>query len=104
MQPTIQAAPTPTQLLSNITTAFASTNSSVATSREFEQAMAFMTGVMNCYHAFIAGRVAKNIDSAKLLEVHPDDVEEMNITWQMAMAVFHAKNFVKKTDRNMGIY
>ncbi|MFS7919113.1 hypothetical protein Hanom_Chr03g00209051 [Helianthus anomalus] len=99
-QPTNQSAPTPTQLLSNITTAFAATNSSVATSREFEQAMAFMTRLMNCYHVFIAGRVANNIDSTELLEIHPDDVEEMDITWQMAMAVFRAMNFVKKTGRN----
>ncbi|MFS7919326.1 putative transcription factor interactor and regulator CCHC(Zn) family [Helianthus anomalus] len=99
-QPTNQSASTPTQLLSNITTAFVATNSPVATSRDFEQPMAFMIGVMNCYHAFIAGRVKNNIDSAELLEVHPDDVEEMDITWQMAMAVFRAKNFMKKTDRN----
>ncbi|MFS7967019.1 putative transcription factor interactor and regulator CCHC(Zn) family [Helianthus anomalus] len=98
--PTNPSSPTPTQRLSNITTAFAATNSSVATSRDFEQAMAFMTGVMNCYHAFIPGRVKNNIDSAELLEVHPDDVEEMDITWQMAMAVFRARNFMKKTGRN----
>ncbi|KAF5758754.1 putative transcription factor interactor and regulator CCHC(Zn) family [Helianthus annuus] len=98
-QPTNPSALTPTQFLSNITTAFAATNSSVATSKDFEQAMAFMTGVMNCYHAFIVGRVKNNIDSAELLEVHPDDVEEMDITWQMAMAVFRARNFVKKTGK-----
>ncbi|MFS8016153.1 hypothetical protein Hanom_Chr15g01365071 [Helianthus anomalus] len=62
--------------------------------------MAFMTGVMNYYHAFIAGRMANNIDSTELLEIHPDDVEEIDITWQMAMVVFRAKNFVKKTGRN----
>ncbi|MFS7997584.1 hypothetical protein Hanom_Chr12g01143471 [Helianthus anomalus] len=61
--------------------------------------MAFMTGVMNCYHALIAGRVKNDVDSAELLEVHPDDVEEMDITWQMAMVVFRANNFVKKTGR-----
>ncbi|MFS7929412.1 hypothetical protein Hanom_Chr04g00332251 [Helianthus anomalus] len=99
-QPANQSAPTPTQLLSNITTAFAGTNPSVATSKEFKEAMAFMTRVMNCYHAFIAGRVANNIDSTELLEIHPDNVEEMDITWQMAMVVFRAKNFVKKTGRN----
>ncbi|KAJ0495725.1 putative transcription factor interactor and regulator CCHC(Zn) family [Helianthus annuus] len=98
-QPSNPSAVTPTQLLSNITTAFAATNSSVATSKDFEEAMAFMTGVMNCYHAFIAGRVKNNIDSSELFEVHPDDVEEMDITWQMAMTVFRARNFVKRTGK-----
>ncbi|MFS7962033.1 hypothetical protein Hanom_Chr08g00721891 [Helianthus anomalus] len=63
--------------------------------------MVFMAGVMNCYHAFITGKLAANqIASNELHEVHPDDIEEMDITLQMAMAVFRAKNFVKRTDRN----
>ncbi|KAK1411677.1 hypothetical protein QVD17_38235 [Tagetes erecta] len=33
-------------------------------------------------------------------QIYPDDVEEMDVTWQMAMAVFRAKNFIKKTGRN----
>ncbi|KAJ0513456.1 putative transcription factor interactor and regulator CCHC(Zn) family [Helianthus annuus] len=33
-------------------------------------------------------------------QIHPDDVEEMDFTWQMAMAAFRAKNFVRKTGRN----
>ncbi|KAM0044014.1 putative transcription factor interactor and regulator CCHC(Zn) family [Helianthus debilis subsp. tardiflorus] len=33
-------------------------------------------------------------------QIHPEDVEEMDITWQMAMAAFRAKNFVRKTGRN----
>ncbi|MFS8019335.1 putative transcription factor interactor and regulator CCHC(Zn) family [Helianthus anomalus] len=63
--------------------------------------MVFMAGVMNCYYAFITRKlVANQIASNKLHEVHPDDIEEMDITWQMAMVVFHAKNFVKRTGRN----
>ncbi|KAJ0542188.1 putative transcription factor interactor and regulator CCHC(Zn) family [Helianthus annuus] len=33
-------------------------------------------------------------------QIHPDDLEEMDITWQMAMAAFRAKNFVRRTGRN----
>ncbi|MFS7946563.1 hypothetical protein Hanom_Chr06g00537811 [Helianthus anomalus] len=33
-------------------------------------------------------------------QMHPEDVEEMDITSQMAMAKFRAKSFVKKIGRN----
>ncbi|XP_022004663.1 uncharacterized protein LOC110902270 [Helianthus annuus] len=35
-----------------------------------------------------------------LYQYHPDDVEEMDITWQMAMAAFRAQKFANKTGRN----
>ncbi|KAF5769947.1 putative glycoside hydrolase, family 28, pectin lyase/virulence factor [Helianthus annuus] len=35
-----------------------------------------------------------------LHQFHPDDVEEMDITWQMAMAAFRAHKFAQKTGRN----
>ncbi|MFS7912099.1 putative transcription factor interactor and regulator CCHC(Zn) family [Helianthus anomalus] len=35
-----------------------------------------------------------------LNQMHREDVEEMDITWQMVMATFMAKSFVKKTGRN----
>ncbi|MFS7938761.1 putative transcription factor interactor and regulator CCHC(Zn) family [Helianthus anomalus] len=63
--------------------------------------MVCMAGVMNYYHAFITGKLAgKQIAINELQEVHPDDIEEMDITWQMAMAVFRAKKVFKRTDRN----
>ncbi|KAJ0464892.1 hypothetical protein HanHA300_Chr14g0532361 [Helianthus annuus] len=35
-----------------------------------------------------------------LHQFHPNDVEEMDITWQMAMAAFRAHKFAQKTGRN----
>ncbi|MFS8001004.1 putative transcription factor interactor and regulator CCHC(Zn) family [Helianthus anomalus] len=57
--------------------------------------------VINCLNAFIAGK----LDPPKwspddLSQIHPDDVEEMDITWQMAMAAFRAQKFVKRTGKN----
>ncbi|KAF5819132.1 putative transcription factor interactor and regulator CCHC(Zn) family [Helianthus annuus] len=57
--------------------------------------------VINCLNAFVAGK----IDPPKwcdddLHQIHPDDVEEMDITWQMAMAAFRAQKFVKRTCKN----
>ncbi|KAL7603983.1 hypothetical protein Lser_V15G19898 [Lactuca serriola] len=33
-------------------------------------------------------------------QIHPEDVEEMDITWQIAVAVFRAKQFAKKIGKN----
>ncbi|KAF5815687.1 putative transcription factor interactor and regulator CCHC(Zn) family [Helianthus annuus] len=57
--------------------------------------------IINCLNAFVAGK----IDPPKwcgddLHQIHPDDVEEMDITWQMAMAAFRATKFVKRTGKN----
>ncbi|KAJ0446497.1 putative transcription factor interactor and regulator CCHC(Zn) family [Helianthus annuus] len=59
------------------------------------------SSVINCLNAFVAG---KN-DPPKwcgddLHHIHPDDVEEMDITWQMAMAAFRATRFMKRTGKN----
>ncbi|MFS8033502.1 hypothetical protein Hanom_Chr17g01570341 [Helianthus anomalus] len=63
--------------------------------------MAFMEGVMNCYNAFVVGKLTANsVGADELDEVHQEDIEEMDITWQLAMTVFCAKNFIKRTGRN----
>ena len=33
-------------------------------------------------------------------QIHPEDVEEMDISWQIAMAVFRAKKFYQRTGKN----
>ncbi|MFS7968451.1 putative transcription factor interactor and regulator CCHC(Zn) family [Helianthus anomalus] len=93
--------PAPAQAHPATFTAFATSTWSppITVSKEFEEHMVFMAGVMNCYHAFITGKLTNHIASSELHEVHPDDIEEMDITWKMAMAVFRAKNFIKRTGR-----
>ncbi|KAJ0610908.1 putative transcription factor interactor and regulator CCHC(Zn) family [Helianthus annuus] len=60
-----------------------------------------VASVVNCLNAFAAGRFdPPKFSMGDLDQIHPEDVEEMDITWQMAMAAFRAKNFVRKTGRN----
>ncbi|MFS7946915.1 putative transcription factor interactor and regulator CCHC(Zn) family [Helianthus anomalus] len=57
--------------------------------------------VINCLNAFVAGKIdPPRFSMDDLDQIHPEDVEEMDIIWQMAMAAFRAKNFVRKTGRN----
>ncbi|XP_035831779.1 uncharacterized protein LOC118484785 [Helianthus annuus] len=57
--------------------------------------------VINCLNAFLAGKLdPPKWSQDDLSQIHPDDVEEMDITWQMAMAAFRAQKFVKKTGKN----
>ena len=37
---------------------------------------------------------------SELDQIHPDDVEEMDISWHIGMAVFRAKKFTKHTGKN----
>ncbi|KAL8261113.1 hypothetical protein R6Q59_025162 [Mikania micrantha] len=37
---------------------------------------------------------------SELEKIHPEDMEEMDITWHIANAFFRAKNFTKTTGRN----
>lgn len=62
--------------------------------------MALATGLVNCYNAFVAGELSPQLSFTDLDQIHPEDVEEMDITWQMAMAVFRAKQFSKKPGKN----
>nr|GFA66764.1 hypothetical protein [Tanacetum cinerariifolium] len=37
-----------------------------------------------------------------LKKINPDDLEEMNLKWQMAMLTIRARRFLKRTGRNLG--
>ncbi|KAF5771985.1 hypothetical protein HanRHA438_Chr13g0582601 [Helianthus annuus] len=57
--------------------------------------------VINCLNAFVAGKLdPPRWSMDDLDQIHPEDVEEMDITWHMAMVAFRAKNFVRKSGRN----
>ena len=72
----------------------------VSSLKEKEENLALATGLVNCYNAFVAGELSPQLSFADLDQIHPKDVEEMDITWQIAMAVFRAKQFSKKTGKN----
>ncbi|KAD3067019.1 hypothetical protein E3N88_34899 [Mikania micrantha] len=68
---------------------------------ESEENLLLFKGFMNSYNAFIAGELApSNLTQDNLEQINPADVEEMDISWQMAMVVFRAKKFIKKYGRN----
>ncbi|MFS7975741.1 putative transcription factor interactor and regulator CCHC(Zn) family [Helianthus anomalus] len=69
--------------------------------RQSKENLDSAASVINCLNAFAAGKLDPprwSIDG--LDQIHPDDVEEIGITWHMAMAAFRAKKFVRKTGRN----
>ncbi|KAL7615964.1 hypothetical protein Lser_V15G04550 [Lactuca serriola] len=68
--------------------------------KENDENLALATGLANCYNAFVAGELPPQLSFADLDQIHPKDVKEMDITWQIAMAVFRAKEFSKKTGKN----
>ena len=75
-------------------------SSQMSNMKEKEENMALATGLVNYYNAFMAGELSPQLSFADLDQIHPKDIKEMDITWQMAMAVFRAKQFSKKTIKN----
>nr|GEV02864.1 ribonuclease H-like domain-containing protein [Tanacetum cinerariifolium] len=43
------------------------------------------------------------LDNEDLQQIHPDDLEEMNLRWQMAMLTMRAKRFLKNTERKFSM-
>ena len=80
---------------SNIPVVVSSSNS-----KENDENLALATGLVNCYNAFLAGELPPQLSFADLDQIHPKDVEEKDITRQITMAVFRAKQFAKKTGNN----
>ncbi|XP_052622736.1 uncharacterized protein LOC128128015 [Lactuca sativa] len=73
---------------------------SSSNSKESDENLALATGLVNFYNAFVAGDPPPQLSFADLDQIHPEDVEEMDITWQIAIAVFRAKQFAKKIGKN----
>ncbi|GKD91020.1 ribonuclease H-like domain-containing protein [Tanacetum coccineum] len=43
------------------------------------------------------------LDNEDLQQIHPDDLEEMDLRWQMAMLTMWSKRFLKKTGRKFSM-
>ncbi|GKF61321.1 retrovirus-related pol polyprotein from transposon TNT 1-94, partial [Tanacetum coccineum] len=54
-------------------------------------------GAVNTAHGAI---IASTQATADLQQIHPDDLEEMDLRWQMAMLTMRARRFLKNTRRN----
>ncbi|GKG41296.1 hypothetical protein Tco_0470508, partial [Tanacetum coccineum] len=41
------------------------------------------------------------LDNEDLQQIHPDDIEKINLRWQMAMLTMRARRFLKNTGRKL---
>ncbi|GJY24904.1 putative ribonuclease H-like domain-containing protein [Tanacetum coccineum] len=55
-------------------------------------------------YAFFASQPnSPQLDNEDLQQIHPNDLEEMDLRWQMAMLTMRARRFLKNTGRNFSV-
>nr|GEV95273.1 putative ribonuclease H-like domain-containing protein [Tanacetum cinerariifolium] len=54
------------------------------------------------YSFFASQSNNPRLDNKDLNQIDPDDLEEMDLKWQMAMLTIRARRFLKRTGRNLG--
>nr|GEV99635.1 hypothetical protein [Tanacetum cinerariifolium] len=55
------------------------------------------------YSFFASQCFSPQLDNEDLMQIDADDLEEMDLKWQMAMLTMRARNFLQKTSRNLGV-
>ncbi|GJT59557.1 putative ribonuclease H-like domain-containing protein [Tanacetum coccineum] len=55
------------------------------------------------YSFFASQSNSSQLDNEVLKQSDPDDLEEIDLKWQMAMLTMRARRFLKKTGRNLGV-
>nr|GEU68648.1 hypothetical protein [Tanacetum cinerariifolium] len=70
--------------------------------------VAFSTNINNLSDAVICSFFASQPSSHQLVhedleQIHPDDMEEMDLRWQMAMLTMRARRFLKRTGRKLTV-
>nr|GEZ48790.1 hypothetical protein [Tanacetum cinerariifolium] len=53
------------------------------------------------YSLFASQSNSPQLDNEDLKQINPDDLEEMDLKWQMTMLTMRAKRFHKRTGRNL---
>ncbi|GJY91406.1 hypothetical protein Tco_0506602 [Tanacetum coccineum] len=62
----------------------------------------YLSDVVIC--SFFASQLnSPQLDNEDLQQIHPDDLEEMNLRWQMAMLTMKARRFLKNTRRKFSV-
>nr|GEY74721.1 ribonuclease H-like domain-containing protein [Tanacetum cinerariifolium] len=56
------------------------------------------------YSFFVSQSSSPQLDNEDLKHIDVDDLEEMDLKWQMAMLTMRDRRFLQKTGRNMGTY
>ncbi|GJV69623.1 hypothetical protein Tco_1485132 [Tanacetum coccineum] len=90
-----------------------STNEAVNTAHEVSTAStqvnaANFTNIDNLSDAVICAFFASQPNSPQLVhedlqQIHPDDIKEMDLRWQMAMLTMRARRFLKNTGRKLTV-
>nr|GFD21814.1 hypothetical protein [Tanacetum cinerariifolium] len=55
------------------------------------------------YSFFVSQSLSPQLDNKDLKQIDADDLEEMDLKWQMAMLTMRARKFLQKTGRNLGV-
>ncbi|GJW42344.1 putative ribonuclease H-like domain-containing protein [Tanacetum coccineum] len=55
------------------------------------------------YSFFASQSNSSQLDNEDLKQIDPDNLEEIDLKWQMAMLTIRARRFFKKTERNLGV-
>ncbi|GJT10630.1 putative ribonuclease H-like domain-containing protein [Tanacetum coccineum] len=55
------------------------------------------------YSFFASQSSIPMLDNEDLKQIYPDDLEAMDLKWQMAMLTMRARRFLKNTGRNLGV-
>nr|GFC36657.1 hypothetical protein [Tanacetum cinerariifolium] len=55
------------------------------------------------YSFFASQSSSPQLDNKYLKQIDADDLEEMDLKWQMAMLTIRARKFLQKTGRNLGV-
>nr|GEU73832.1 ribonuclease H-like domain-containing protein [Tanacetum cinerariifolium] len=55
------------------------------------------------YSFFASQSFSPQLDNEDLKQIDVDDLEEMDLKWQMAMLTMRARKFLQKTGRNLGV-
>nr|GFB42541.1 hypothetical protein [Tanacetum cinerariifolium] len=70
---------------------------------------AYSTNIDNLSDAVICSFFASQPNSPQVVnedleQIHPDDMKEMDLRWQMAMLTMRARRFLKRTGRKLTVY
>ncbi|GKA25092.1 uncharacterized mitochondrial protein-like protein, partial [Tanacetum coccineum] len=58
---------------------------------------------VNPAHGVTTARLNPQLSHKDLQQIHPDDIEEMDLRWQMAMLTMRARRFLKNTGRKLTV-
>ncbi|KAJ9566962.1 hypothetical protein OSB04_002928 [Centaurea solstitialis] len=89
-----------TALLSNESSQFNDSSSHNTAAGDSFNAAKPNSGIDQTLEAFLASHVKSSLINEDLEQISADDLEEMDIKWQMAMLTMSIKRFIKRTGRN----